>query len=569
MTPGRAVAGWLLLAATSLGHPAEGPELAFSEDVLSVFGANRSLSAEQLGRLLERLGAAAHQGALELGQLHFNQCLSAEDIFSLHGFSNATQITSSNFSAICPAILQQLNFHPCEDQPKHSAKPSISEVWSYGILSVTIINLASLLGLVLTPLIKKSYFPKILTYFVGLAIGTLFSNAIFQLIPEAFGFNPKIDNYVEKAVAVFGGFYMLFFVERTLKMLLKTYGQNDHTHFGNNDFGSKEKAHQPKTLPLPAINGVTCYANPAVTEPNGHIHFDTVSVGSLQELWTLGLGIHNSLRMFKRIRAFQLDSYNASDSILERNGYLVWEIQASGTARTLEPSEPSATLLLCKCQKYHFVSLTLALSPQDGRTESSSCTCLKGPKLSEIGTIAWMITLCDALHNFIDGLAIGASCTLSLLQGLSTSIAILCEEFPHELGDFVILLNAGMSTRQALLFNFLSACSCYVGLAFGILVGNNFAPNIIFALAGGMFLYISLADMFPEMNDMLREKVTGRKTDFTFFMIQNAGMLTGFTAILLITLYAGDIELQSMNQSPTRCVCTARKSRAVCTDEHF
>lgn len=63
------------------------------------------------------------------------------------------------------------------------------------------------------------------------------------------------------------------------------------------------------------------------------------------------------------------------------------------------------------------------------------------------------------------------------------------------LGDFVILLNAGMSTRQALFFNFLSACSCYVGLAFGILVGNNFAPNIIFALAGGMFLYISLADM--------------------------------------------------------------------------
>lgn len=210
MAPGRAVAGLLLLAATGLGRPSEGPELAFAEDVLRVFGANQSLSAAQLGRLLERLGAAPQQGALELGQLHFNQCLSAEDIFSLHGFSNVTQITSSNFTAICPAILQQLNFHPCEDPQKHSVKPSFSEVWGYGFLSVTIINLASLLGLILTPLIKKSYFPKILTYFVGLAIGTLFSNAIFQLIPEAFGFNPKIDNYVEKAVAVFGGFYMLF-----------------------------------------------------------------------------------------------------------------------------------------------------------------------------------------------------------------------------------------------------------------------------------------------------------------------------------------------------------------------
>lgn len=50
-----------------------------------------------------------------------------------------------------------------------------------------------------------------------------------------------------------------------------------------------------------------------------------------------------------------------------------------------------------------------------------------------------MITLSDALHNFIDGLAIGASCTLSLLQGLSTSIAILCEEFPHELGKGLCL----------------------------------------------------------------------------------------------------------------------------------
>lgn len=57
-------------------------------------------------------------------------------------------------------------------------------VWGYGFLAVTIINLASLLGLILTPLLKKSYFPKILTFFVGLAIGTLFSNAIFQLIPE-------------------------------------------------------------------------------------------------------------------------------------------------------------------------------------------------------------------------------------------------------------------------------------------------------------------------------------------------------------------------------------------------
>lgn len=52
-----------------------------------------------------------------------------------------------------------------------------------------------------------------------------------------------------------------------------------------------------------------------------------------------------------------------------------------------------------------------------------------------------------------------------------------------------------MSIQQALFFNFLSACCCYVGLAFGILAGSHFSANWIFALAGGMFLYIALADM--------------------------------------------------------------------------
>uniref|UniRef100_A0A8D0C2F8 Solute carrier family 39 member 8 n=1 Tax=Salvator merianae TaxID=96440 RepID=A0A8D0C2F8_SALMN len=454
----------LLLAAVGAAV-GETPQLRFARDVLAVFGGNRSLSAAQLNEMLQKMGAVHRlRDALPTPPemlTRYNQCMSAEDIFSLYGMSNSSKVTESTFPTICPSVLQQLIIHPCEKSvSKGNSKPSHAEVWGFGFLSVTIINFAALLGLVLTPLLKKDYFPKILTYFVGLAIGTLFSNAIFQLIPEAFGFDPKVDNYIEKSVAVFGGFYIFFFVERILRMILKTYGQIDHSHFEPREM--KPPQTPPPIESFKPTNGTMCYANPAVAEANGNLGFDNLSV----------------------------------------------------------------------------------ISGQKEEPESSLCKCLKGSSLSEIGTIAWMITLGDALHNFIDGLAIGASFTLSLFQGISTSIAILCEEFPHELGDFVILLNAGMSTRQALFFNFLSACSCYVGLAFGIVVGNNFAPNIIFAIAGGMFLYISLADMFPEMNDMLREKVAGRKTDLTFFLIQNAGLLTGFAAILLITLYAGNIELE-------------------------
>ena len=41
----------------------------------------------------------------------------------------------------------------------------------------------------------------------------------------------------------------------------------------------------------------------------------------------------------------------------------------------------------------------------------------------------------DSLHKFVDGLSIGAAFTDSVVTGLSVSLAILCEELPHELGN--------------------------------------------------------------------------------------------------------------------------------------
>lgn len=57
-------------------------------------------------------------------------------------------------------------------------------VWGYGLLCVTIISLCSLLGAVVVPVMKKTFYKRLLLYFIALAIGTLYSNALFQLIPE-------------------------------------------------------------------------------------------------------------------------------------------------------------------------------------------------------------------------------------------------------------------------------------------------------------------------------------------------------------------------------------------------
>ena len=52
-----------------------------------------------------------------------------------------------------------------------------------------------------------------------------------------------------------------------------------------------------------------------------------------------------------------------------------------------------------------------------------------------IRPVAWLIIIGDTMHNFGDGLAIGAAVSVSLSLGVSTSLAILFHEIPHELGE--------------------------------------------------------------------------------------------------------------------------------------
>lgn len=332
------------------------------------------------------------------------------------------------------------------DEIKYNSgiRPSTFEVWTFGGIAVGIISLSGVSGALLWPLLHSELYKHIMRLLIGLAVGSLTSTAVFQLIPEAFQLkdtDPEM-RYMTTAVYAWFSIWFLFSIEASTKILFKSSDK------------SKKKKKKKKT---PTTNGTVMNSS---TIPNNVV-----------------------------AKEMELNS-------------LIAESHHPNTG-TLTKREPG-----------------------------------------QIANVAWMIIFGDGLHNLIDGMSIGAGFTQSIATGFSISLAIACEEFPHELGDFAILIQSGLSLPKALLYNFLSACTAFIGLALGIILGELEGSHYIFAFAGGLFLYVSLTHLIPELQEMLDEGLKkSRLHGFCILVLQNIGIITGSTILYLITRYNDSISI--------------------------
>jgi zinc and cadmium transporter len=127
-----------------------------------------------------------------------------------------------------------------------------------------------------------------------------------------------------------------------------------------------------------------------------------------------------------------------------------------------------------------------------------------------IHPFAYMNLIGDSLHNFIDGLIIAASYMLSTPVGIATTLAVILHEIPQEIGDFGVLLYAGLSKTKAILLNFLTALTAFLGVIVGLLL-TKFVENIeisLICLAIGGFLYIAGSDLIPELHKETNVKIS-------------------------------------------------------------
>ncbi len=117
-------------------------------------------------------------------------------------------------------------------------------------------------------------------------------------------------------------------------------------------------------------------------------------------------------------------------------------------------------------------------------------------------SVGKLVLVSDGVHNFVDGVVIGASFLISVPIGIATTLAVLLHELPQEIGDFAVLLHAGYDRKRALWLNFLSALIAVLGTLVAFILGGtgaNFTSWILPLTAGG-FIYIAAADLIPELH---------------------------------------------------------------------
>ncbi len=134
----------------------------------------------------------------------------------------------------------------------------------------------------------------------------------------------------------------------------------------------------------------------------------------------------------------------------------------------------------------------------------------------------------DGIHNFTDGILIGAAWMFSPELGLATTITVILHEIPQEISDFGILLKAGFSKKKAILYNFIVATTAILGTILALWLGHEVEHFSIYVLpvAAGGFVYLASTSLLPEV---LRNTKKGNWIYYSFFVLMGLGLMYYFS----------------------------------------
>lgn len=351
-------------------------------------------------------------------------------------------------------------------------------IWLYTFISVIIISVCGLIPIICMPRLQRTrYQNDLLQFLIGLAIGTLTADALLHLLPISS--QKHVYNSISANLTATNHDNVRDNHRSSSNLNLQTVDDHTgHNHSHNHPHDQADTDHEGRS---------------------GHTHSQDGFWFGLMAL----VGIIGFL-------------------ILERLMVLLTDVCTHGEHSTPTSKSDSE-------QK----DVSLPLADPNMHNHQNHHQHQHHHLTSKTKSFMFMIITGDGLHNFFDGIAIGVSYGGSLAVGISTSIAILCHELPHEIGDFAVLIKSGMTIKRAVLYNTLSSILCLLGATLGVFIGK-IDVGWVSALIAGMFLYISLVDMVPLLDCYPSQPAITRAKKL---LIQLSGIGAGVAIMSLIAIY--------------------------------
>ncbi|XP_027204872.2 uncharacterized protein LOC113798516 isoform X2 [Dermatophagoides pteronyssinus] len=405
---------------------------------------------------------------------------------------------------------------------------SIGKAILYGNICVFIISLSSLGGVLLIPILESRAFALTIQMLIGLAFSSMSGDALFHIIPAVLGIHSHDHNdnnstdlhhhhhddddgenhfeFLWLMVAISASIYVLFLFEVISNSLAKLKEKaKKSVHLSNvNDHGQQHYPHH--------------HHHKKHHHDHLHGHFAQSQNNNMKESTSSIQSSCNSSKLSTTEMAITNDKSLSSNNKIE------------DSANTLSPQILTSSISNTEL----IVDPSVSSKDIDDNSSKNNIICLG------MTSLALIITISDSMHNLLDGVAIGISFSSSITRGLSASIAVFCHELPHEFGDFAVMLSTGMSVKRAAIINFVSALTCFIGFFIGILLGNSDQANRwSLAVCAGLFLYIALCDMLPELKEMA-DPIFTRQWCLSF-LLKNIGIISGYIFMILIALYEDKI----------------------------
>jgi zinc and cadmium transporter len=128
----------------------------------------------------------------------------------------------------------------------------------------------------------------------------------------------------------------------------------------------------------------------------------------------------------------------------------------------------------------------------------------------QAGRGGWSVLVGDSIHNFCDGVLIAAAFLTNPHLGMVTAMAIIAHEIPQEVGDYIVLINAGFSRTRALVYNMISGLAAVVGGVLGYVLIEPWQAYLpyLMVVAASSFVYVAVADLIPQLQKRLNWRDT-------------------------------------------------------------